>query len=126
MNIHDRPKGIKWDDWIKLTFVDTHKSVICLVKGNDDLLGAVNLNHIHINSHLRNMLGLKSDMFATHRLEEFLIEKAPSWAFFWYIYRYHPDHSRRAQVLFWMIGVAVTVTLGLLGLLIGVLLKFLL
>jgi hypothetical protein len=121
MSMHNKPNGIKWDDWVKLTFVDVDKSVVCRLRGNDDQFGSVQTRRMHINSHLRDMLGLKSDTIAARLLHEFRIEKAPSWALFWYIYRYHPDHRRRAEVL------ALTVILGsiILGLT-GVILPFIL
>ena len=121
MSMHNRPHGIKWDDWVKLTFVAADKSVVCRLRGNDDEVGSVQTRRIHINSHLRDMLGLKSNMIAEYLLQEFRIEKAPSWAFFWYIYRYHPNHRRRAEVL------ALTVIFGsiILGLT-GVILPFIL
>jgi hypothetical protein len=121
MGVHDRPYVIKWDDWVKLRYVDTGKSVICRLKGSDDPSGSVQPKRIHINAHLRGMLGLKSGKVVAYLLQEFCIEKAPSWAFFWYIYRYHPDHRRRKEVL------ALTVMSGgiILGL-IGVILPFIL
>jgi hypothetical protein len=121
MSMPDRPNGIKWDNWAKLTFVDTGKSVVCRLKGSDDKSGSVQTRRIHINSHLRDMLDLKSDTIAAPILQEFRIEKAPSWAFFWYIYRYHPDHRMRKEVL------ALTVMFGsiILGL-IGIILPFIL
>lgn len=121
MSMHSKPNGIKWDDWVKLTFVDAGKSVVCRLRGNDDQFGSVQTKRIHINSHLRDMLGLKSETIAARLLQEFRMEKAPSWAFFWYIYRYHPDHRRRAEVL------ALTVMFGgiILGLT-GVILPFIL
>jgi hypothetical protein len=121
MSMHDRPNGIKADDWVKLTFVETGKSVVCRLKDNDDPSGPVQLLRIHINSHLRDMLGLESDKFAAYLLQEFSMEKAPSWAFFWYVYRYHPNHRRREEVL------ALTVLVGgiILGLT-GIVLPFIL
>jgi hypothetical protein len=121
ISMHDRPNGIKWDDWVKLRFVDTGKSVVCRLKGNDDPSGSVQPKRIHINSHLRDMLGLRSDKVAAYLMHEFRMEKAPSWAFLWYTYRYHPDRRRRGDVL------ALTVMLGgiILGL-IGAILPFIL
>ena len=67
------------------------------------------------------MLGLKADTIAARLLQEFLIEKAPSWALLWYIYRYHPDHRRRAEVL------ALTLMFGgIILVLTGVILPFIL
>ena len=114
MSMHDRPNGIKWDDWVKLRYVDTGKSAFCRLRGNDDPSGAVQPKRIHINSHLRGMLGLKSGKVAAYLLQEFRIEKAPSWAFLWYIYRYHPDHRRRKEVLALTV-VSGGIILGLIG-----------
>jgi hypothetical protein len=121
MSMHDRPNGIKWDDWVKLRYVDTGKSVLCRLKGDDDPSGSVQPKRIHVNSHLRDMLGLKSDKVAAYRLQEFHIGKAPSWAFLWYTCRYHPAHSKRKKAL------ALTLVFGgiILGL-IGVILPFIL
>jgi len=121
IGIHDRPNRIKWDDWARVTFVDTGKSVVCRLEGNDGPSESVQPRRIHINSHLREMLGLRSDRVAAYLMQEFRIEKAPSWAFFWYICRYHPDHRRRKEVL------ALTVMSGgiILGL-IGIILPFIL
>jgi hypothetical protein len=99
MSMHDRPHVIEWDDWVKLKYVDTGKSVVCRLRGNDDPSGPVQPKRIHINSHLRDILGLKSGKVAAYLLQEFRIEKAPSWASLWYIYRYHPKRQRRHQVL---------------------------
>lgn len=111
MSGHDRPDGVKWDDWVKLRYVDTGRSVLCRLKGNDDPSGSVQAKRIHINTHLRRMLGLKSSKVAAYLLQEFRLEKAPSWAFLWYIGRYHPNPRRRREVL------AVTVMLG--GIILG-------
>jgi len=114
MSMHDRLNGIKWDDWVKLRYVDTGKSVLCRLKGNDDPSGSVQPKRIHINSHLRDMLGLKSGKVAAYLLQEFRIEKAPSWAFLWYTYRYHPNHRRRKEVLALMV-MSGGIILGLIG-----------
>lgn len=121
MAVHDRPDDIKPDDWVRLTYVETGKSVVCRLKGSDDSSGSVQPKRIHINSHLRGKLGLKSGKVAAYLLREFRIEKAPPWASLWYIYRYHPDSRRRKEVL------ALTVMLGgiILGLM-GLILPFML
>jgi len=121
ISMRDRPNGIKWGDWVKLRNADTGRSVLCRLQGSDDEFGSVQAKRIHINSHLRDMLGIKSDTIARYLLQDLSIEKAPSWVFFWYIYRYHPDRRRREEV------VALTVMLGciILGL-IGAVLPFIL
>ncbi len=121
MSMHDRPNGIKWGEWVRLRYVDTGKSVLCRLKANDDASGSVQPKRIHINSHLRDMLGLKSGKVAAYLLQEFRMDKEPSWAFLWYTFRYHPDHRKREKAL------ALTVMFGsiILGL-IGVILPFIL
>ncbi|MDD1652738.1 MAG: hypothetical protein LUO86_06870 [Methanomicrobiales archaeon] len=121
MSIHDRPNGIGLDDWVKLTFVETGKSVVCRLKDNDDPSGSVQLLRIHINSHLRNMLGIESNKVSAYLLQEFSIAKMPSWAFFWYVHCYHPDRRRRRDVA------ALTLLIGgiILGL-VGIALPFIL
>lgn len=114
MSMHDRPDSIEWGDWMKLTRADTGKSIVCRLRGEDESVGSVQLKRIHINSHLRRMLGLELDKAATYRLQEFNIEKAPSWAFFWYIYRYHPNRRRRADVFAWTVLIG-GITIGLIG-----------
>lgn len=115
LNMHDTPEGIKWGDWIRLTFVDSGKSVVCRLQGNDDASGSLQLLRIQINSHLRNMLGLESDKLAAYLLHEFRIRKASSWGFFWYIYRYHPDRKRRAEVLLGLTLLIGSIALGATG-----------
>ena len=75
MSTRDRPNGIKWDDWVKLTFVETGRSVVCRLRSSDDPSGSLQLLRIHINSHLRDVLGLKPDKIAGYLLQEFRIEK---------------------------------------------------
>jgi hypothetical protein len=116
----NKPHYIRWGEWVTLTLADrdTHRKVACRVQGDSRLFGAVQYNHIRINKHHRNMLGVDPGKFRT-----FTMARAPSWCFFWYIYRYHPDDSRRAQVLFSMIGAAAAVSLGLTGLVLKLLLQ---
>ena len=122
MGMHDRPNGIKWDDWVKLRYVDTGKSVLCRLKGNDDLSGSVQPKRIHINSHLRDMLGLKSGKVAAYLLQEFHIEKAPSWALLLYTCRYHPDHRKRKKALA-LIVVLASIIPGLAGIILAFVLQ---
>jgi hypothetical protein len=123
MHKDNKPDSIRWGEWVTLRVVngDTDGKIVCKIQGDSRFFGAVLYNHIRINKHHRNMLGVDAGEFHT-----FTIARAPSWCFFWYIYRYHPDDGKRAQVFFWMIGAVVTIVLGLIGTSIGILLKFLL
>jgi hypothetical protein len=126
MSVHDRPDGLKSGDWVKLRFIDSGKSVVCRLEVDGGPSASVRLKRIHINSHLREMLGIPWDKVAPYRLQEFRIEKASSWGFFWYIHRYHPDNKKRVEAFLGLtlqIGCIVSIILGFAGTIIAYILQ---
>ena len=121
MHRTDKPKDIKWGDYISISLDEFHW-IACKLEPS----GESGVGKIYINTRLRGLLN--RDVIGGIRVEDphdFYIKRAPSWKEPFYIINYHPNDSLRAKTrvkIYGTIGATITIvavvlvyTLGLLG-----------
>ena len=121
MHMTDKPKDIRWGDYISISLDEFHWIACKLEQAGESGVGK-----IYINTRLRGLLN--RDVIGGIRVEDphdFYIKRAPSWKEPFYIMSYHPNDSLRAKTrvkIYGIIGAIIIIvavvlvyTLGLLG-----------
>ena len=121
MHMTDKPKDIRWGDYISISLDEFHWIACKLEPAGESGVGK-----IYINTRLRGLLN--RDVIGGIRVEDphdFYIKRAPSWKEPFYIMSYHPNDSLRAKTrvkiygtigaIIIIVAVVLVYTLGLLG-----------
>ena len=111
----DKPKDIKWGDYINISLDQFHWIACQLEQAGENGVGK-----IYINPRLRGFLN--RDVIGGIRVEDphdFYIKSAPFWKEPFYIMSYHPDDSLRAKTrvkIYGTIGATIIIVAVVLAL----------
>ncbi|MFC1911696.1 hypothetical protein ACFLXG_00860 [Chloroflexota bacterium] len=114
MHKTDKPKGIKWGDYINVS-LDRFHWIACQL----EQAGESGLGKIYINPRLRGFLN--RDVVGGIRVEDphdFYIKRAPYWKEPFYIMSYHPNDSLRTRMrvkIYGAIGITVIIVATVLA-----------
>jgi len=118
MHKTDKPKDIKWGDYINVSLDGFHWIACKLEQAGESGVGK-----IYINTRLRGLLN--RDVIGGIRVEDphdFYIKRAPAWKEPFYIMSYHPNDSLRTKTrvkIYGTTGVTVIIIAAVLAYTLG-------